>query len=142
MLNDTAIKVGQSLHHDVRGRGMYTTECHECQRFNTSKVLLYVDFGVGAGPENVSRSCLSVDHINPPKALTDALESEDTVLDLMDEGLIPKSTDTRRSGWKKVIVNVCPSCGAKDETTVDPEYIESTPDVELCNSCSKKLGQF
>ena len=142
MINDKPIKVGQSLIHDVRGRGFYTQECHEFQQGNTSKVLIYVDFGAGGGPENVSKACLHIDAINPPKELTDALESEDTVLDMMDEGLIPKSVDTRRSGWKKIIVNSCPSCGAMDELTVEPNYPEQTPDTELCHDCAKKLGQF
>ena len=136
------IKVGQSLIHDVKGRGFYTKECHECQQGSTSKVLIYVDFGAGAGPENVSKSCLHIDAVNPPKELTDALEAEDTVKDMMDSGIIPPSANTRRSGWKKVIVNACPNCGAQDELTVEPSYPDQTPDTELCNECSKKLDQF
>ena len=142
MLNSTPIKVGQSLIHEIRGRGFYTKECHQFQQGNTSKALIYVDFGVGGGPENVNSSMLNIDSVNPPKEVTDAFEAEDTVKDMMEEGLIPPSTDTRRSGWKKVIINACPNCGVQETLTVEPSYPEVSPDTELCTECAKKLGQF
>ena len=128
MIDQRPLKVGQSVIHDVKGRGYYTKECAASQKMNTSMVCIFVDFNTGGGPENVSRSCCHLDRVNPPEEYLENIAQTDAREDLIDAGLMTGSPDTH-----KVLVNVCPDCGAEEYIDID-STLNTMVDHELCCS--------
>ena len=137
-LNNTPLKVGQGLHHDVRGYGSYTSKCQELQPFNTSSKLIYIDFGTGAGPELVRKSCLTFIAADPGAAVAHHLEVLREYNEMVAQGIVEVPT-----GMKQIVVQVCPNCSEQQTALVEDTYSEiNSPELEFCHNCARQFGHF